>query len=171
MPNHNTKKQKAQKGVQLVKDSICELLRERPALGATEIARELGIINDLHQENYRKSICYGFLQILVCEVRINKKGTRYSLEMDDGMRTNQIAQGDAYLQKAKRGVQLIKHSICQLLMEQPGLRCTEIAQALNLSSQWPDGSQKNLACRRFLQILVCEKRVKKIGRKYYINEG
>ena len=163
--------QKAQKGTELVKDSICELLRERPALGATAIARELGILDSPHQHTYRVKICYGFLQVLQCEKRVKKIRTLYSLNVECGMRTNHIALGGVYLQKTQIGAQLIKEAVCELLSEQPGLRCSDIAQALNLRSQWPDGTQKNWACWGFLQILQCEERVKKIGRQYYINEG
>ncbi len=73
-------------------------------------------------------------------------------------------------EKAQQGYTLIKEAICELLENNNALCLTEIARSLGIESESPDGSQRSWLCYGFLQNLQCDKKIKKIDRRYYLCE-
>ncbi len=169
MPNQITKKQNVQEGSNLIKEAICELLREQPGLRCCDIVRALNLRSHWPDGSQQGWYCWGFLQDLIGEERVNKIGKLHYLKIAGGNRTNQIAQAGAYLQKAQKGVQLIKDSICKLLRELPALGATAIARELGLYGDPNQGVYRVRISYGLLQVLVCEARVNKIGTKYHFN--
>ena len=169
MPNQKTKRQNVQEGSNLIKGAICELLREQPGLRCCDIVRALNLRSHWPDGSQRGWYCWSFLQDLIGEERVNKIGKLHYLNMEGDLRTIQVAQGGAYLQKAQKGAQLVKDSICELLREGSALGATAIARELGLYGGPNQGVYRVRISYGLLQVLVCEERANKIGTKYHFN--
>jgi hypothetical protein len=74
-----------------------------------------------------------------------------------------------YKDNAQKGLLFMKESILALLKNHPeGLNNSEIAKKLDISSDYQGGNKDYLSWS-LLGLLLNEKKIKREGRKYYIN--
>ena len=69
--------------------------------------------------------------------------------------------------KARRAVALLQEAILELLAQRPGLTNAEIADALDIHSDY-QGAQKDYLSWSVLGLLVNERRIRREGRRYYL---